>query len=392
MIVPPSVQSDVQHDRRANLMSGKSVSAVFESVVPLTIGLEEEVFLLDRDSLDLAPCALKLLDRLEAGSRFKAELPAAQVEILTPPVRTVEEAIAALAEGRSALAASCGSQLLPMAAGVHPFAAPEGQLNRGERYDRIAAAYGPVARRQLVSALQVHVAVGGADRTLAVYNALRSYLPEIAALAANAPFHDGRDTGLASVRPTICEALPRQGVPPAIAGWEAFAADLRWGVTAGALPEPSMWWWELRPHPKFGTLEVRVPDTQTTIADTAGVAAFAHCLIAWLARRHDAGDLLPTAPSWRIEENRWSACRDGVHGALADLTTGALGPTRERLRDLFDQLEPTSRALGCAAELCRGRTLIDQNGSMRQREVADAEGLRGLAAWLSASFCEPYPG
>src|SRR5213075_2861884 len=134
--------------------------------------------------------------------------------------------------------------------------------------------------------LQVHVAPGDAERTLAVYNALRGHLPELAALAANAPFHAGRDTGFASVRPLIGGLLPRQGVPPAIPSWEAFAETLRWGRVAGAVPEPRRWWWELRPHLAFGTLELRVPDAQTTVADAAAVAAFVHALVARLGERH----------------------------------------------------------------------------------------------------------
>ena len=145
-----------------------------------------------------------------------------------------------------------------------------------------------MARRQLVCALQVHVAVGGADRTLAVYNALREHLPELAALAANAPFHAGADTGLASIRPKISEGLPRQGIPPAFASWEELAAELRWGRTAGALPELALWWWELRPHLSHGTLELRVPDAQTTIAEAAAVAAVGQALVVRLAERHDA--------------------------------------------------------------------------------------------------------
>src|SRR5207302_7619401 len=132
------------------------------------------------------------------------------------------------------------------------------ELNRLERYERTIREYGVRAQRQLVCALQVHVSVGDADGALAVYNAARSYLPLLAALAANAPFYEGHDTGLASVRPKLAELLPRQGVPPAIASWEAYAGALSWGAGTGAFPDPGMWWWELRPHPQFGTLEFRV--------------------------------------------------------------------------------------------------------------------------------------
>ena len=223
--------------------------------------------LLDHASLDLAPKTAEALARVEGDQRFKAELPASQLEILTEPAGGVTEAVAALAKGRRDLADAVRDLVRPAVAGVHPFAAPEGELSSLRRYRRTRAEYGRVASRQLVAALQVHVAVGGAERSLAVYNALRPYLPEIAALAANAPFYAGEDSGMASVRPKIAELLPRQGVPPAFGGWDEFAAELRWGAAAGTVTEPRLWWWELRLHPAFGTLEVRVPDAQTTLAD-----------------------------------------------------------------------------------------------------------------------------
>jgi glutamate---cysteine ligase / carboxylate-amine ligase len=271
---------------------------------------------------------------------------------------------------------------------VHPFAAAEGELSSGERYEQIVGEFGAVARRQLVASIQVHVAVGGARATLAVYNALRSHLPEIAAIAANAPFHDGRDSGLASVRPKIAELLPRQGLPPRIGSWEQFAAELRWGAAAGAVPEPRLWWWELRPHPVFGTLEVRVPDAQTTLADAAAVAAFVQALIARLAERYETGEELPALPTWRIAENRWSAARHGVEGEMADLETGEREPTRERLLRLIEDLTPTARRLGSEAMLSGARELAIENGAIRQRGVADQEGLRGLTAWLAARFLD----
>jgi carboxylate-amine ligase len=255
-------------------------------------------------------------------------------------------------------------------------------LNRGGRYDAIAAEYGSVARRQLVASLQVHVAVGGAARSLAVYNALRSYLPELTALAANAPFYESVDSGLATVRPGICVLLPRQGVPPALESWEQFAAELTW------LPETSRWWWELRPHPVYGTLELRVPDAQTTIGEAAGLIAFVQALVATLAGRHDAGEPLAAAPSWRIGENRFSALRHGVEGTLADLASGRRWATRERLHALVDEVAPAAARLGSGELLAHTRASIERNGAIRQREACRTAGVRGLPGWLADRFLE----
>ena len=345
--------------------------------------------LLDPKTLDLIPSAADLLADLDGDRRFKQELPASQLEILTEPTESAAEAIGALATGRGDLVAAAADRARIVAAGVHPFAAAEGELSSSERYESTHAEYGPVARRQLVASLQVHVAVGGAERTLRVYNALRGYLPEIAALAANAAIYEGGDTGFASVRPKIAEALPRQGVPPIIESWEAYAAELRWGATSGGVTEPRLWWWELRPHPAFGTLEIRVPDAQSILADAAAIAAFSHALVALLAERHDADEELEEVPSWRIEENRWSAARHGVEGEMADLRTGERQPTRDRLEDLVAELEPISRRLGSAEMLGQARELIQRNGAIRQRELVRSGGPRALTAWLAEHFLDP---
>lgn len=354
----------------------------------MTTGLEEEVLLLDPAGGELAPRAAEVLGRLARPELFKLELPAAQLEILTPAMANAADAAAVLAHGRRELRDLGADVVRPIGCGAPPTGGPTGELNSGERYAAILADYRAVARHQLVCALQVHVGVRGADRALAVYNGLRSFLPAIAALAANAPYRAGSDTGMASIRPAICTMLPRQGVPPAIADWESFAADLRWGAAAGAVPEPRRWWWELRPHVGFGTLEVRVADTQICPQDSAAVAAFVHCLVGWLADRHDAGETLPVHSSWRIAENRWSACRDGVQGTVADLTTGAPLPTRAWLEDLLEALAPVAVRLSCAPALDHAASLCAVNGAMRQRAFAGEHGPRALLGWLADCFVE----
>jgi carboxylate-amine ligase len=359
--------------------------AAFDAPEPMTLGIEEELMLLDPESLDLLPRAAELVEAA-GDERFKPEMPAAQLELSLPPERNVPAAVAALAAARRDIAAAAAPFGRLGAAGVHPFAEALGLLNDDPRYAFTEREYGEIARRQLVCALQVHVAVGGADRSLAVYNALRPWLPLLAALAANAPFHDGRDTGMASIRPKIAEQLPRQGMPPAIASWESFAEALAWGAASGAVPDARRWWWELRPHPAFGTLEVRVPDAQATVADAAAVVALVHALIGWLAARHDAGEPLETADVWRLEENRWSAARWGMDAELADLRTGERTPARECLAWLVAELAPVAADLGCAAELATVEALAASNGAARQREAAAGGGPRAAAAWLAGVY------
>lgn len=365
------------------MLRTSALEATFDETEPLTIGLEEEVFLLDPDTLALAPVAVAVLERMGGDERAKLELPAAQVELLTRPHVHVGEAIAELTGARAALAAAADGLAIPAALAVHPFAPAEGELNSGQRYEAIEREFGWVARRQIVGAFQVHVAVGGAERTLAVYNALRAHLPEIAALAAAAPYYEGRDTGLASVRPALCTMLPRQGAPPGIPSWEAFTEALN------AIGDPRQWWYELRPHMAFGTLELRVPDTQPELDATAAIAAYTHALIAWLSERHDAGEPLSSHATWRIEENRWSAARFGVEGRMADLDAREPLATRDVIRARLAELAPYAQRLGCAAELAGVERLVERNAAIALRDAGDA---RAAAKWSAQRFLTPATG
>ncbi|MEA2380832.1 MAG: glutamate---cysteine ligase / carboxylate-amine ligase [Solirubrobacteraceae bacterium] len=368
------------------VMTADAVRAAFEAPSAMTVGIEEELMVVDARTFDLAPRAPEILAATGGDPRFKPELPAAQLEIAVPPAASVPEAAAALARARADITGVATPDCRLAAAGAHPFSAPEGQVHPAPRYQRLEAEFGAVIRHQLLFGLHVHVAVRPADRALAVYNALRSYLPDLAALAANAPFYAGRDTGLASVRPKIADILPRQGVPPEIPSWDALADYLAWGRAAGTIAEPGQWWFELRLHLAYGTVEVRVPDVQATVADTAALAAVIHALVARLAERHDAGEDLAVDATWRIAENRWAACRHGLDAQLADLRTGAVQPARERLGALLDELAPVGERLGCAAELAGARELVERNGAVRQRAVAAERGLPGLVEWLAERF------
>lgn len=347
--------------------------------------------LLEPTTLELAERAPDVLQLLSGDSRFKPELPASQLEIVTEPVPSAAEAASALLAGRRALVEAAGEGVCFAGAGFHPFSRGAGELNRLARYRDVIEAYGAIARRQLVCALQVHVSVGDADRALAVYNAARSYLPLLAALSANAPFFEGKDAGLASVRPKIGELLPRQGVPPAIGAWQEYTEAFRWGAASGAFPRAGMWWWELRLHPAFGTLEFRVPDAQSNVSDAQAVAAVTQALVAWLGDRHDRGEELQVDATWRIEENRWSACRDGVEGEMADLASGERRPTRAWLTELLDALAPVAARFGTQAGLQRAQEMTVINGSLAQRRVAEEGGPRAVARWLADRFVDQPP-
>jgi carboxylate-amine ligase len=359
---------------------------LLDDVTDFTVGVEEELMLLDPETLDLLPAAARVRAELGETVSLRTELPAAQVETASPVCTTIAEAAAALADARRALATGVEGWARLAGAGTHPFADPEGELIDDPKYAHLIEEFPWVLPRQLVFGLHVHVAVRGADRALAVHNALRSYLPELAALAGNAPLHAGRDTGLASLRPKICDLLPRQGVPPAWGSWEERATFERWGRRGGVFPGAGEPWYELRPHDEVGTIELRVPDSQTTVEAAAGVIAFAAGLVAWLAERHDAGEPLPVHDHGRIVENRWRAMRHGLGGSLLDLDSGEPQPARARIVALIDAVGPAAERLGGAAELEHARTLAARNGAERQRALAAERGMRGVVEWLASCF------
>jgi glutamate---cysteine ligase / carboxylate-amine ligase len=366
--------------------SPEAMRATFDRPAAYTVGIEDEVMLLAPDSLDLLPKGPEVLQRLGGDPRFKLELPASQLEITTRSDARLENVVDELLDARRWLATRLRGCALPATAGAHPFTPALGELNRLDRYQPVIAEYGSIARLQLVCALQVHVAVGECERALAVYNAARSYLPLIAALAANAPFHQGRDTGLASIRPMIGSLLPRQGIPPKIETWERFAQIMRWGFETETFPSAQTWWWELRLHPAYGTLEFRVPDGQSSVSDAAAVAAVIQALVVWLGSRHDAGEQLPVASRWQLEENRWSACRHGVEGDMIALPNGDRRSTRALLRDLLATLEPVAVELGCRQFLGRAQDMVEVNGALAQRRAASQVGATELARWLTERF------
>jgi carboxylate-amine ligase len=355
----------------------------FAHDVPGTIGIEEEVMLLDGETLDLRPGAAAILASPGPDDRFTSELPAAQLEIVLPPLASVDAVAAALLRARRDLATRAAASGAALAGGgVHPFASPLGVLSGGPRYAAIAEEFAGVARRQLVFGLHVHVALADPDTALAVHDALREQLPALAALAAGAPYYEGADSGLASVRPKLNDLLPRQGIPPALGSWAALEAMHAWGRETGAVPEPTQWWWELRLHPVHGTLEVRVCDTQATVADTAALVATVSGLVALLAARHRAGELPPPAPTWRIAENRWSACRHGVGGRWFDVRGGPTVPMADHLHALLGEIAPFAPA----GRLDAARDLIEHPRAARFRALAAAHGPRGAMRRVAEAF------
>jgi glutamate---cysteine ligase / carboxylate-amine ligase len=355
----------------------------FDHVPALTVGLEEEVILLDPETCLPVDAVEDALLRVGGDARFAPELRRAQLELATPPASTVADGVRELAAARRALVERLRGDLRFLALGTHPTWTGVSRVTSRPRYAEIGAEMRWLSRSALPCGLHVHVAVDGAERALTVYNALRSYLPEIAALAANSPFFEGRDTRLASTRLKLTEDNERAGIPPAFASWRAYTDFVAWSARGRVIRDPSFHWWDVRLNALQGTVEVRAADAQTRVDDTAGIAALCQSLVASLVDRYDAGETLPVHDTHRIAENRWRALRDGLGGELVDLDDGTPVPTRERLHNLVGELEPWAAALGCEQELGHAEALVRANGAERQRALATAVGIPGLASWLA---------
>jgi carboxylate-amine ligase len=358
------------------------IETAFAHPLPFTIGVEEESMLVDPQTLDLAPVIDEVLPLLEGDERFAKELRAAQIELVTPVCATAADACRELSRARTDLIEKLAGRYRLLACGTHPFSQRHGEVTDAERYKRIADEYTWASTRSLVCGLHVHVAVAGAERSLAIYNALRSYLPELAALGANSAYAEGADSGMASVRPKFNEIYPRSGIPPVFARWEDLVRFVDWGRSGGLFPDPSHFWWEMRPHPVHGTVEIRAADTQTRIEDATALAATIQALVAMLSDRFDAGRPLPLHETHWITENAWRAHRYGVRGWLVDLDTGARVPTRDRLAALLDELEPYAAQFDGLEQMTAARALLAGNGADRQRYVHDRDGVLGLTRWL----------
>jgi carboxylate-amine ligase len=358
--------------------------ALFDRSAVVTLGVEEELHLVDPRTFEPVDAAPRLLAELDHPGRYRAELSPAQVEIVSPVCTSPTGAVNALVEGRRAVIAAAGGDVRLAGLGAHPFGEPWSGISPGARFAEIERRFRWGARQGgLAAGLHVHLGIPGADALLAVYNALRGYMPEVAALAAAAPYFAGRDTGFASIRPKLADALPYQGVAPLFAGWSDYAAFLRWGRTTRSFADHTTLWWECRLHPGFGTIEVRVPDAQAGPDDVETVVAVVCALARWLLNRYDRGEPLPAHPAWAIAENRWRAAADGVDGALVDLDVMRPVETRTHIGELLLRIGAAAGSPAEAAAVDRAHRLLEHPGPARHREIARASGLCGLVEWAA---------
>jgi glutamate---cysteine ligase / carboxylate-amine ligase len=355
---------------------------------PYTVGVEEEVMLLTTDDLSLAQRSDDVIRLLspELAQHTAQETHAGVLELRTGVHSSVSGAVRELWQLRRRLAAEVsGLGIAPAGAGIHPLAAGEETRTSGAaRYQLIADEMRCLSRREPTMALHVHVGVPAPDDAARVLRRIRDCLPLLLALSANSPFSRGSDTGFASARIVIFDGFPRTGPPRPFSCYRDYVDAIDVLIASGAIRDPTFLWWDARLQPALGTVEVRVMDAQSTVADIAPLVALVQSL-ARLELEHP-GERDPTAEEV-LAENRFLAARDGLDARLIDVTTGRLTATRTLLAALIEECRAPAAALDCSQMLDHAYRLAAVNGAVRQRSwVAGGRDLASMLARLSQQF------
>jgi glutamate---cysteine ligase / carboxylate-amine ligase len=317
----------------------------------------------------------------------KPELLQSVVEVATQVTSSVGEAVDDLRGLRTRLRdAAADSNAVIAGAGTHPCSRYEHQeVTDRPRYVELIEAMRWVAERELIFGLHIHIGLDSPDKAIACTNAARTFLPELLALSANSPFWHGRKTGLASTRIKVFDSFPRSGLPPSFASFEEFELLVERGVKTNSFEDYTFIWWDLRPHPKFGTIEIRICDAQTRLDSVAPIVALAQSLVASLAADFDEGRPLPVQPVTLVGENKWRASRYGLGAQLIDLEKDTERTASEAVRALADRCEPAAKKLGCSLELEQLEALLERgNGADEQvRVYEETESLLAVAKRLA---------
>jgi carboxylate-amine ligase len=358
--------------------------------VPWTIGLEEEVMLLEPPAWALKAAIDTVLPALSPAlaAHVGAETHGSALELRSGVHRDVAGGIAELHGLRERLTIELAPfGLRAAAAGMHPFAVwQDTQISAGERYRMLHGSMRELARREPTFALHVHVAVPDPEDALRALNHMRAHLPLLLALSANSPYWQGRDTGLASARTPLFQAFPRVGIPRAFADYRDYVDAIDILLRCDAFPDPTFLWWDVRLQPRFGTIEVRIMDAQTTTADSAGLVALVQSLVRLEVEEGFAAPDLVGAPEV-LAENRFLAARDGIEADLIIPAAGRRIAARSLLDETLAACLPHAEALGCAVELEAVRQLSDRPGRARQMSGAGGpDGLVGLVSALAGAF------
>ena len=356
-----------------------------------TLGIELELHVVDPSTGDLVSAAPDILAEIGGAHpggehpKAKPELFQSTVEIITGVCETPGEAKADLEATLLEVKEAAGARgYTLMSSGTHPFARSSEQIVTADpRYHALVEEMQWTARRLLICGTHFHVGLQSGEQAIAVFNELQRYLPVLLIMSASSPYLETEDTGLASSRSKVFESLPTAGLPPLLRDWGDFEDFMETLLEAKCISSIREVWWDVRPHPDFGTVELRMCDAAPTIRETIAIAALAQSLVARLAERYEQGDLPPLPRDWTIRENRWLAARHGVDAKLIVDDRGRREPAGDILARLVAELRPTAARIGASEELddllelwrigpsyVRQRRIIEAGGSYR--DVVDS--------------------
>jgi carboxylate-amine ligase len=282
-----------------------------------------------------------------------------------------------------------------LCSGTHPFSDWDSQvITPDPRYARLVEEMQWTARRLAIFGIHVHVGVRSAAKVITIANALSAYIPHFLALSASSPYWVGKDTGLASTRSKVFEGLPTAGLPQQLSGWAEFEEYMTTLISAKAISSIREVWWDIRPHPNFGTVELRICDGIPTMGEIATVAALSQCLVEWLDTLMDRGFNPPCPRAWIVRENKWRAARHGARAEIIIDEGGGVAPVAEAIAELVEELTPVAKRLGCEDELAGANRILDHGPSyLRQRRlVAAGAGLTEVVDSLVEELKTDRPG
>src|SRR3954462_12321815 len=355
-----------------------------------TIGVEEELMIVDAETLDLVNAIESLLIEPPLGA-VKPELMESVLEIATEPCRNPVEAGQQLVALRAQIRDAAADKGLGIAsAGTHPFAMWEDQrIVARPRYRDLVSALRFVARQELIFGMHVHVGLDDPDKAIHVANGIRVHIPVLVALSANSPFWRADSTGLVSTRTPIFRAFPRVGIPPAYPDWAEYQERIGFMQRSGVMEDYTYLWYDVRPHPNFGTVEIRACDSQTRVEHTLGLAALIQAMVKELAIHWESGQPLADYPWEMLDENKWLASRHGLDGELVDLPSSDRVTTKALSRRLLDRLREHAQDLGAEDEFNGVEDILERgNGAARQIVVWEANhDLRELVADIVDATC-----
>jgi carboxylate-amine ligase len=359
---------------KAGEVTGSVRDHRFGSSDPYTLGVEEEYMLLDGATFDLVQhieTVLAAISGHELESQINPELMQSVLEIATPVCRTAGDVRRELVKLRGYVSTVAREKGLRVgAAGTHPFSLFERQrITAKDRYRQLVDQLQYVARRELIFGMHVHVAVDDPDKAIAIIGGLLPQLAPLLALSASSPFWRGEPTGLSSSRQMVFSAFPRSGPPPRFRDYEDYAEVVGQLERTGCIADYTHIWWDIRPHPRLGTIEVRICDAVTRLDDAVAIAAYCQGLVKLLSERFDAGEQIPSYHRILTSENKWLAARYGLEAPVMDLATGRRNrvPVAQLVRRTLREIEPHARELGSDAELEGVREILDRGNSAERQ-------------------------